>query len=95
MLGLLHLGLAPGRDCSVVGIDDVAEAALWMPPLTTVAIDANGIGRAAARVLLQRIASPDAPVQRVVLPPRLVVRSSCGPVPTTGVGKRRRARAAG
>ena len=95
MLGLLHLGLAPGRDCSVVGIDDVAEAALWMPPLTTVAIDANGIGRAAGRVLLQRIASPDAPVQRVVLPPRLVVRSSCGPVPTTAVGKRRRARAAG
>jgi LacI family transcriptional regulator len=88
MLGLRHLGLEAGRDCSVVGIDDVVEAALWMPPLTTVAIDVTGIGRAAGRVLLQRIAAPNAAVQRVVLPPRLVVRSSCGPVPTTRAGKR-------
>ena len=91
MLGLRHLGLEPGRECSVVGIDDVAEAALWMPPLTTVAIDANGIGRAAGTVLLQRVAAPDAAVQRVVLAPRLVVRSSCGPAPAAG---RRRVRAA-
>lgn len=93
MLGLRHLGLEPGRDCSVVGIDDVAEAALWMPPLTTAAIDVTGIGRAAGRVLLQRIAAPNAAVQRVVLPPRLVVRSSCGPVPTTRAGKRKPSRA--
>lgn len=91
MLGLRHLGLEPGRDCSVVGIDDVAEAALWMPALTTVAIDANGIGRAAGRVLLQRIAAPDAAVRRVALPPRLVVRASCGPAPAAPAVRRRRA----
>ena len=33
MLGLRHLGLEPGYDCSVVGAADVTEAALWQPPL--------------------------------------------------------------
>jgi len=79
MLGLRHLGQEPGRDCSVVGGDDVAEAALWLPPLTTVAVDTQALGRAAGRILVERLAAPGTPVQRFVLPPRLVVRSSCGP----------------
>jgi LacI family transcriptional regulator len=93
MLGLRHLGIEPGRDCSVVGIDNVAEAALWMPPLTTVSIDAAGIGRAAGHALLQRIASPAGAIQRIALPPRLLVRASCGPVPPARARKGRRASA--
>jgi LacI family transcriptional regulator len=90
MLGLRHLGQEPGRDCSVVGGDDVAEAALWLPPLTTVAVDAQALGRAAGRILVDRLASPDAPVERFVLPPRLVVRSSCGPPPPAPARRPRR-----
>lgn len=81
MLGLRRLGMEPGRECSVVGLDDVAESALWQPALTTVAIGRDQIGQEAGRLLIARLAEPDRPVERVVLPPRLVVRASCGAPP--------------
>lgn len=81
MLGLRHLGVEVGRECSVVGADDVSEAALWLPPLTTVAIDAPGLGRAAAQLLRERIEHPERLVQRRIIAPTLVVRESCGRAP--------------
>jgi len=89
MLGLKHRDAVPGRDCSVIGFDDVSEAALWHPPLTTVAVDVDAIGRAAGRLLLGRIDHPDRPIEQVALEPTLVVRSSCGPVPARGRGRRK------
>lgn len=76
--GLVQLGIEPGRDCSVIALDDVAEAALCNPPLTAMAFDLDCIGRAASRLLSARIVAPDHPVEHLVLQPRLVVRSSCG-----------------
>ena len=81
MLGLQHLGVEIGRECSVIGADDVAESALWMPPLTTVSVDAEGIGRAAAQMLWQRIEDPGRPRVRQIRAPTLVVRASCGKAP--------------
>jgi LacI family transcriptional regulator len=79
MLGLRRARIEPGRDFSVVGNDDVSEAALWTPALTTNLIDARALGEAVARLLLARIDDPGAPAQRVVLPVHLVVRESTGP----------------
>lgn len=90
MLGLRRRGLEPGRECSVVGLDDVAEAALWQPALSTVAIGRDEIGRVAGRLLTDRLANPERPVERVVLPPQLVVRSSCGPLAAAASTPRRR-----
>lgn len=78
MLGLRRMDLEPGRDCAVVGIDDVTEAGLWKPALTSVAVHANLIGHEAARLLMHRLEEPDRPTERVILVPRLVVRESCG-----------------
>lgn len=66
------------RQLHVTGYDDVPAAALWEPPLTTVATHAVELGRRAARALVARIADPTGPpvIERVV--PELVVRSSCG-----------------
>jgi len=79
MLGLRKLGLEPGRDCSVVGAGDVAEAALWQPGLTTVAVHSGLIGRAAGELFRKRLQSPDRPAERILLKPELVVRGSSGP----------------
>lgn len=79
MLGLQANGRVPGQNFAVVGFDDIAEAALWHPSLTTISIQPREIGRAAAQQLLERIARPDDPLRRVILPPSLVVRASCGP----------------
>jgi LacI family transcriptional regulator len=81
MLGLRHLKVEIGSECSVVGADDVAESALWLPPVTTVAVDAAGIGRAAAQVLWQRIEDPKHPSVRQILAPTLVIRASSGKAP--------------
>ena len=68
----------PGR-VSVVGFDDVDEAARTRPPLTTVSHLLFEQGRAAVRVVLAavdgRVVRPDR------LAPHLVVRASTGPPP--------------
>ncbi len=67
-------GLSLPRDLSVVGFDDVAEAARADPPLTTVAQPTFEIGRTAARLLLE-----GGPPRHVVLPVKLMVRGSTAP----------------
>lgn len=84
MLGLRSIGLEPGTDCSVVGMDDVSEAALWQPGLTTISIERGSIGRAAGQLLMGRLEEPGRPFQRVIIKPELVVRSSTGPAPAVG-----------
>ncbi|HYG90276.1 MAG TPA: LacI family DNA-binding transcriptional regulator [Azospirillum sp.] len=78
MLGLEARGLKAGRDVAVTGFDDVPEASLSRPALTTVATSPRQIGHEAARLLLRRIADPQGSPERVILPTRLVVRESCG-----------------
>ncbi|WP_280192470.1 LacI family DNA-binding transcriptional regulator [Delftia sp. PS-11] len=89
MLGLRQLGLEPGRDCSVVGVDDVAEAALWYPALTTVSTDREKMGQEAARLLTRRIAEPGRAVESVVLEPVLTVRQSSRVPPKPKAARRR------
>ena len=69
-------GIAVPADLSVAGFDDVPEAALVTPALTTVHQSHAEKGAAAVRLLLDE-GSPDA----VVLDTELVVRASTGPVP--------------
>ena len=78
MLGLRAAGKVPGRDCAVIGFDDIDEAALWRPALTTVSISPRQIGVKAAELLLERIAHPEEGPRQIIIPPRLIVRKSCG-----------------
>ncbi|WP_374298282.1 LacI family DNA-binding transcriptional regulator [Paracoccus sp. (in: a-proteobacteria)] len=76
MAGLRQAGCEPGRDLAVVGLDDLPLAALTYPTLTSVAMDAPGIGRKAARLLARRLADFGAPPEQDIVAPRLVVRGS-------------------
>jgi len=76
MLGLRRRGLEAGRDFAVTGNDNIAEAALWTPSLTTVDTDFQVIGREAVRMLLERIKDPSLPPRHLVLPVHLEVRNS-------------------
>ena len=80
MLALKEAGLRIPDDVSVVGIDDIPEAAYLDPPLTTVRNDFDGQGRAAVHRLLALIEHTDASPP-VVAPPVLVLRKSSGPAP--------------
>ena len=68
-------GLAIPRDLSVVGFDDVPEAAAATPPLTTIAQPIVEKGRTAARLILDSAGTP----QHVNMPVHLVVRDTTAP----------------
>ncbi|WP_314173704.1 LacI family DNA-binding transcriptional regulator [Streptomyces winkii] len=70
-------GLVAGRDISVVGFDDVPEAA--RARLTTVRQPMGEKGRIAGRLLLEPPEDEKPP--RIKLPTELVVRATTGPVP--------------
>ncbi|MBO0906133.1 substrate-binding domain-containing protein [Jiella sonneratiae] len=78
--GFLDLGLRLAEDVSLVGFDNVAEAALVLPGLTTVATRPFAVGENAARLLIRRITAPALPVERSVVPTQFVERQSIGPV---------------
>jgi DNA-binding LacI/PurR family transcriptional regulator len=65
-------------DVAVATFDDAPWAKLLDPPLTAVRQPSYEMGRRAAELLFDRIASPDRPAALVVLQPELVVRASCG-----------------
>jgi LacI family transcriptional regulator, galactose operon repressor len=70
--------ITPGVDFGIVGFNNVAEAAQSHPGLTTIDTSPANLGEAAADLLLQRIVTPEAPIRRIILEPRLIVRESCG-----------------
>ncbi|MCY4020292.1 MAG: LacI family DNA-binding transcriptional regulator [Chloroflexi bacterium] len=76
MLGLRAVGREAGKDFAVIGFDDVPEASLWHPSLTTVSADPRGLGENAAQLVLRRISAPDAPIRRIIMPSHLVLRDS-------------------
>ncbi|WP_244893202.1 LacI family DNA-binding transcriptional regulator [Agreia bicolorata] len=80
-LGLLHAlrdaGLDVPGDVSVVGFDDIPEAAHFWPPLTTVRQDFDEFGRRCIALLLAAIRGT--PVEERALVPDLIVRSSTAP----------------
>lgn len=79
MLGLRHRGLDAGVDFSLVGCDDVQEAAQWFPALTTLHNFQEEMGRQSAELLGRRIAEPHTPTRRIVLTPELIVRGTTAP----------------
>lgn len=68
--------LRPGRDVGLVAFDDAPWARAIDPALTVVVQPARQVGCEAARLLLERIAGPERPIERVVLEATLTVRGS-------------------
>jgi LacI family transcriptional regulator len=79
--GLKAAGLRVPEDVSVVGFDDMEEAAFAVPTLTTVRQPLQEQGVAAVRLLLRRLQhgapQEDTDQHRVIVSP-LVIRESCG-----------------
>ena len=78
LVGLRDRGLTASKDCGVIGFDNIPEAAHSRPALTTIDIGARRIGEEAANLLLRRVKAPGGAPESIILPPRLVIRSSCG-----------------
>jgi len=82
MSGLRSLGLEPGQAIAVTGYDDIAEAEISAPPLTTVWNGQQEAGRLAARAMLEILAgTPPAPEESGLIVPQLRIRQSSCPPP--------------
>lgn len=65
-------------DVAVTGFDNIPDASLTYPPLTTVHLHKHLLGRLAAEQLHRCIEHPNDPPLIVVTPTSLVIRRSCG-----------------
>ena len=83
-LGAMHAihehGCSIPGDVSVVGFDDADDAASYWPALTTVHQNFDAVGRQATKLLLSLIDGEPNETQKILIPTRLVVRESTGPV---------------
>jgi DNA-binding LacI/PurR family transcriptional regulator len=79
MLACQEAGLRVPDDVSVVGFDDIQNAAYINPALTTVRQPLLKMGELAARTLLDRIEGRSKHVSEITIRPELVVRKSTAP----------------
>jgi LacI family transcriptional regulator len=79
MKAIWEAGLRVPDDIGIVGVGDIALSDMLRVPLTTVSWSRKDQGLNAAELLLNGLEGdePDPP-RRVIIPPHLVVRESCG-----------------
>jgi LacI family transcriptional regulator len=83
-LGFMHAlfeqGMTAPDPVSIVGFDDIPEAAYFSPGLTTVRQDFDELGRRAVEMLIEVLGDDTPEEDRVdLIPSELVVRASSGP----------------
>ena len=72
------LGRTIGSDVRVIGFDDVHDAGLNRPSLSSVAVPARETGRRAGQLVLDRVAGSTEPTVREEFPTKLEPRETCG-----------------
>jgi LacI family transcriptional regulator len=72
--------LSVPRDISLIGFDDEDYASFTVPPLSTVRIDVEAIGRELIALLYAKLENPARKIPAVRLPSNLIKRGTCRPV---------------
>jgi LacI family transcriptional regulator len=73
-------GLRIPDDISIIGFDNIPQAELIHPALTTVSQPLEKMGRVATQMLLDLLQNPEKDAERLELPTELVIRESCMPL---------------
>jgi DNA-binding LacI/PurR family transcriptional regulator len=73
---LHEAGRAVPRDVSVVGFDDIPEAAYFTPPLTTIRQDFGELGRMSMARLIAQMSGDATVPEKVMLSTELIIRGS-------------------
>jgi DNA-binding LacI/PurR family transcriptional regulator len=82
-LGILRAMSERGRrvphDVSIVGFDDVPEAAYFIPPLTTIRPDFDAVAKETLELLLAQVSDGEVGAPQRTIAPALVQRNSVAP----------------
>ncbi|GAB1484164.1 LacI family DNA-binding transcriptional regulator [Treponema sp.] len=73
---LRAFGAIPGKDISIIGMDDIPATSLTWPALTTIRKPRSQMGAKAAELLLKRIGAPERAPEQHLYPGTLVIRDS-------------------
>lgn len=76
IISFYEQGVKVPDDISIVGFDDTPMATIGMVKLTTVSRDIKTYSSAAVDLILFRINNREAPSQKIILPPQLIIRDS-------------------
>jgi LacI family transcriptional regulator len=82
-VAIKRMGMEPGQDISVIGFDDISDAAIADPPLSTLSICPRSLGRTLAKVLVERVRHPDLPRTITSVAADLILRGSTDAVRPT------------
>jgi DNA-binding LacI/PurR family transcriptional regulator len=74
-------GLICPRDLSMIGYNDLPNIERAVPPLTSIRLRREDLGRAAADTVVELLDSPKRPPGSRRLAPTLIIRQSTGPPP--------------
>lgn len=69
-------GLRVPEDVSIIGFDDIPQASMVWPALTTVRQPLEEMGRLATQMLIDQLKNPEKEMGRIELPTELIVRDS-------------------
>lgn len=88
MQAMEEAGIKVGKEVAIVGAGNIHYGDMLRVPLTTVSWSRSEMGQQAARLLIQLIngESQAAKPQHIILPPELIVRTSCGARPSSKAG---------
>lgn len=78
MKAIHEAGLKIPDDIAIVGLDDIEMASYVQPPLTTIHVPKEELGRFAVKILIDRIEGGHEMPVRLDIPFELIVRESCG-----------------
>ncbi|MCT4559122.1 MAG: LacI family transcriptional regulator [Pelagimonas sp.] len=78
-LALQRSGRQPGTGISIIGFDDIQDAVVATPALTTMSISPYQLRKKLAQVVLDRIQEPDMPYSSTLVAARLAIRETTSP----------------
>ncbi|WP_256756989.1 LacI family DNA-binding transcriptional regulator [Cohnella sp. WQ 127256] len=81
MTVLTRLGINVPDQCSVSGFDNIEDAGISSPALSTVHVNKEALGQRSVETLLWRIANPDGPKEKILLAGDFVLRASTAAAP--------------
>lgn len=81
MTVLMKMGIDVPGQVSVTGFDNIDDAALSQPTLSTVHVNKEALGHRAVETLLWRIENPDSPKEKILLAGDFLLRQSASAAP--------------